>query len=208
MSRIPILIVAVGLAVGAAGAGAWFAARLNAPQLPEHARILSAPRALPEVPATDHTGRSFSRHDYQGRWTLVFFGFTYCPDICPATLQVLAGARRLLADLAEQDQPQVVMISVDPGRDTPARLAEYVPFFDASFRGVQVPDDYLPELSRGFGAAYMYSPLGDDSYTVDHTASLFLVDRQGRLAAVIPTPHTAEGIALDLRRILKLETSR
>jgi protein SCO1/2 len=208
MSRIPILIIAVVLAVGAAGAGAWFAARLNAPELPEHARILSAPRALPEVPATDHTDRPFSRHDYEGRWTVVFFGFTYCPDICPATLQVLAGARRLLADLPERDQPQVVMISVDPGRDTPARLAEYVPFFDASFRGVQVLEDHLPELTRGFGAAYVQSPLGEDSYTVDHTASLFLVDRFGRLAAVIPTPHTAEGIASDLRRILKLETSR
>jgi protein SCO1 len=208
MSRVPMLIIAVVLAAVAAGAGAWFASRLNAPALPEHARILSAPRPLPEVPATAHTGQPFTRQDFEGRWTIVFFGFTYCPDICPATLQVLAGARRLLADLPGRDQPQVVMISVDPGRDTPARLAEYVPFFDASFRGVQVAEDNLPELTRGFGAAYFQTPLGDDSYTVDHTASLFLVDRQGRLAAVIPTPHTAEGIASDMRRILKLETSR
>jgi protein SCO1 len=208
MSRNTTIAVAILLGLCAAIAGAWVAARLSAPEEPEHARVLVTPRPVPDVPSVDHAGAAFGRADFEGRWTLAFFGFTYCPDICPATLQILAGARRMLDDLPEGQRPAVVMISVDPGRDTPARLAEYVPFFHPEFRGLQVPAQHLPELTRGFGAAYAYTPLGDDSYTVDHTASVFLVDPQARVAAVFPTPHTAENIAADMRRILKLETSR
>lgn len=208
MTRPSYLVTAIILAVAAAMAGAWFAARLGAPEQPEHARLLSTPRPLPEVPGVDHTGAPFTRGDLEGHWTLAFFGFTYCPDICPATLHVLASAKRLLADLPAADRPEVLMISVDPGRDSPERLAEYIPFFDPSFRGVRIDDRHLPELARAFGAAYAYSPLGEDGYTVDHTASLFLVDRDARVAGIIPTPHTAEGIAADWRRILKLETAR
>ena len=208
MSKNSFLAVAIVLAVAAAVAGAWFAARLGTPELPEHARMLSTPRPIPAVPATDHTGAPFSAADFQGRWTVAFFGFTYCPDICPTTLHLLAEARRMLDDLPEQDRPEIMMISVDPGRDSPERLAEYVPYFHPEFRGLHVEAQHLPELTRSFGAAYAYSPLGNDSYTVDHTASIFLVDRQGHVAAVFPTPHTAAGIASDMRRIIELEDSR
>jgi len=205
MSKNSFLAVAIVLAVTAAVAGAWFAARLGTPALPEHARMLSTPRPIPAVPATDHAGASFGAEDFQGHWTVAFFGFTHCPDICPTTLHLLANARRALDDLPEEDRPRIMMISVDPGRDTPERLSEYVPYFHPEFRGLHVAAQHLPELTRSFGAAYAYSPLGDDSYTVDHTASIFLVDPQGRVAAVFPTPHTAAGIASDLRRIIELE---
>lgn len=208
MSKNSFLATAIVLAVAAAVAGAWFAARLGTPELPQHARMLSTPRPIPAVPATDHTGAPFGGEDFQGRWTVAFFGFTYCPDICPTTLHLLAEARRMLDDLPENDRPEIMMISVDPGRDVPERLAEYVPYFHPEFRGLHVAAQHLPELTRSFGAAYAYTPVGDDGYTVDHTASIFLVDRQGRVAAVFPTPHTAEGIASDLRRIIELEESR
>jgi protein SCO1 len=208
MSRNTFIAAAIVLAVSAAVAGAWFAAHLAAPQLPEHARILPTPRPLPDVPGTDHAGNPFTRADLEGRWTLTFFGFTYCPDVCPQTLHVLAGARQMLDDLPAQDRPEILMISVDPGRDTPERLAQYVPYFHPEFRGVRVADRHLPELARGFGVAYAYAPLGEDSYTVDHTAALFLVDRQARVAAVFPAPHTAQGVAADLRHIIQLENAR
>lgn len=208
MSKSTFITTAIVLAITAALAGAWFAARLGAPELPEHARLLSTPRPLPDVPMLDHTGAEFRAAEMEGRLSVVFFGFTYCPDICPATLHVLATARQMLDDLPERDRPRVVMISVDPGRDSPERLAEYVPFFHPEFRGLHVEAQHLPEITRAFGAAYAYSPLGEDGYTVDHTASLFIVDRRARVAAVIPTPHTAEGIASDLRRIAKLEKTR
>lgn len=205
MSRHTFIAIAIVLAVAAGVAGAWLAAHLGAPQPPEQARVLTTPRPVPAVPAIDQAGQPFGPEALRGRWTMVFFGFTHCPDICPATLQVLAGARQLLDDLPPEEMPAVVMISVDPGRDTPERLAEYVPFFHPEFHGVHVPAANLAELTRVFGAAYAYSPAGDDSYTVDHTASLFLVDPQARVAAVFPTPHTAAGVASDLRRIIELE---
>ncbi|HKK02498.1 MAG TPA: SCO family protein [Gammaproteobacteria bacterium] len=209
MQKTTFIVIAVVLAVAAAISGAWFAARLGAPPAPpEHARLLSTPRPVPAVPALDHRGADFGRADYEGRWTIVFFGFTHCPDICPTTLNVLAGARRLLDDLPEAARPAVTMISVDPGRDTPERLAEYVPFFHPEFRGVHVAAQHLPELARSFGAAYAYAPLEDENYTVDHTASVFLVDPEARVAGVFPTPHTAEGIATDMRRIMDLENRR
>jgi protein SCO1/2 len=208
MSKNTFLAIAIVLALAAAVAGAWFAARLGTPELPEHARMLSTPRPIPAVPATDHTGAPFGAADFEGRWTVAFFGFTYCPDICPTTLHLLADARRMLDDLPQMDRPEILMISVDPGRDSPERLAEYVPYFHPEFRGLHVEAQHLPELTRSFGAAYAYSPLGNDNYTVDHTASIFLVDRQGHVAAVFPTPHTAAGIASDLRRIIELEDSR
>jgi protein SCO1/2 len=205
MSRNTFIAAGMVLAIAAAVAGAWFAAHLGAPELPQQARVLDTPRPVPAVPATDQSGQPFGVEQLRGHWTIVFFGFTHCPDICPATLQVLAGARKMLDDLPADERPAVAMISVDPGRDTPGRLAEYVPFFHPEFRGIQVAAEHLPELARVFGAAYAYSPAGEDSYTVDHTASLFLVDPQARVAAVFPTPHTAAGIAGDLRRIIKLE---
>lgn len=205
MSRNTFIAVAIVLAIAAGVAGAWFAAHLGAPQPPEQARVLTTPRPVPAVPAVDQAGQPFGPEQLRGHWTVVFFGFTHCPDICPATLQVMAAARRQLDDLPAEERPAVVMISVDPGRDTPERLAEYVPFFHPEFRGVHVPAEHLQQLTRVFGAAYAYSPAGDDSYTVDHTASLFLVDPQARVAAVFPTPHTAAGVASDLRRIIELE---
>ena len=202
------VVAAILLAVFAAVAGAWFAARHSAPAQPTSAQVLTTPRSVPAVPGVDHAGQAFSRADLEGRWSVVFFGFTHCPDVCPATLHVLAGARKLLDDVPAQDLPQVLMISVDPGRDTPERLAEYVPFFHPEFRGLRVADEHLPELTRGFGATYGYAPLGEDSYTVDHTTTLFLVDPQARVAAVLPGPHTAEGVATDLYRIIMLENAR
>jgi protein SCO1 len=208
MTRPAFISVAILLAVSAAAAGAWLAQRLGNPAAPEQARMLATPRPLPAVPITDHMGARFDRDGFEGRWTLAFFGFTHCPDVCPATLQVLAAARGQLEDLPPSERPAVVMISVDPGRDTPERLAEYLPYFHPEFRGLNVAAEHLPELTRAFGAAYAYAPAGEDSYSVDHTASLFLVDPAARVAAVFPTPHTADGIATDLRRIIAMEKNR
>lgn len=205
MKRPALLAAVIVLAVSAAAAGAWLAARLSGPEMPEQAHLLDTPRPVPDVPSIDHHGRPFGLAGFQDRWSLVLFGFTHCPDVCPATLQTLAGARRMLADLPPGQQPEIVMISLDPGRDSPARLAEYVPFFDPAFRGLSVADEHLPELARGFGVAYAYLPAGEDSYTVDHTISMFLVDPAAHIVAVFPAPHTSQGIATDLRRILALE---
>ena len=191
------------IGAAAAASGAWLAARMAEPEAPVSARILTTPRDIPDVPMTAHDGRAFGPEDFHGRWTFVFFGFTHCPDVCPTTLQVLAGTADALADLSGEARPGVVLVSVDPGRDTPEQLARYVPFFDPDFTGVWVPAEHLAELTRAFGAAYAYVPAGEDGYTVDHTASIFLVGPDARIAAVFTTPHTADGVARDYRRILE-----
>jgi protein SCO1/2 len=95
-----------------------------------------------------------------------------------------------------------MMISVDPGRDSPEQLARYVPHFDPSFTGVSVAAEHLPSLTAAFGVAYAYVPAGDADYSVDHTAAVFLVDPETRVAAVFLAPHEPESMAEDYRRIL------
>lgn len=168
----------------------------------EAAAVYAAPRPLPAFELTADDGSRFDRARLLGRYTLVFFGFTNCPDLCPTTLAELARAERLLADLPAARRPQVVMVSVDPARDTPELLHRYVPHFDPAFVGLTGEDRAIGELARALGAAYQRGPVQDGSYAVDHTAALFLVDPQARLAAVFPTPHVAATIAADYRRIV------
>lgn len=203
-STLRIALVVLVAVVGAL-AGMWFA-RVWAPgplEL-EHATMFPAGRPLPQVELVDHEGKPFGPDRLRGRWSILFFGFTHCPDVCPSTLATLAAARRQLAELPATEQPAVVLVSVDPQRDTVARLAEYVRFFDPSFTGVTGDPAALSTLTRELGVAVIVGePDESGQYTIDHTATLFLVDPQGRLAAIFGTPHTPAGIAQDYRSILR-----
>ena len=197
-------LLAAGLV--AALAGAWLArAWLGAPGGPPATRaaaVYTEPRPLPAFELVAHDGSRFDRARFLGHHTLVLFGFTNCPDLCPTTLVELARAERLLADLPAARRPVVVMVSVDPGRDSPAVLAAYVPHFDPAFVGVTGADPDIATLAAALGAAYQRGPERDGSYAVDHTAALFLIDPEARLLAVFPTPHEAATIAHDYRAIL------
>ncbi len=191
----------LALALAALTAGALFASHLRRADPPEQARLLQAPRALPDFVLTDHRGNRLLPADLEGDWRWLFFGFTHCPDVCPTTLHTLARASELLSDLPQDEQPQVMMISVDPMRDDPEQLSKYVPFFDPGFLGATGDMEDLQRLASTVGAAFSYIPT-EDGYTVEHTASLFLIDPEGRLSAVFTTPHTAEGLARDYRRVI------
>ena len=135
-----------------------------------------------------------------GHWTLLFFGYTQCPDVCPGTLGMLSEALRGLGD---QPPPQVLFISVDPARDTPALLAQYVPSFDPRFVGAAGSDTGLAELVRHLGVRYeRHAPGAAGQYTVDHTASVFLLDPQARLKAVFSPPHEAPAVAAALAGLI------
>ena len=205
MSRRSQYLILSAVAVVAAALGVAAARWSTAPVGPEHALLLETPRELPAFSLVDHHGRPFELTSLSGRWTLVFFGFTHCPDVCPSTLFTLKQVSESLADLAEQDRPAVVMISVDPGRDTPEKLASYVPYFDPGFIGVTGDMPQIMSLTKAMGVAFAYTPLtdGGEGYSVDHTASIFLLDPQGRLAAIFGTPHAAERIVGDYRRVLE-----
>jgi len=135
----------------------------------------------------------------------MFFGFTHCPDVCPTTLFTLARSIDLLRDLPAADIPQVILVSVDPGRDTPETLASYVPYFHPDFLGITGDMAAILALTQAMGVAFAYTPIEgpDGGYAVDHTASIFLVNPAGQLTAIFGTPHSAEDIAHDYRLIME-----
>jgi protein SCO1/2 len=202
--RRALLVVLAGLAAALGGgyAARHFLARQAAAPLTEVAAVYGAPRPLPEFSLVAHDGTRFDRGRFAGHWTLVYFGFTNCPDACPTTLTALALVRRDLANLPRAQLPQVVMVSVDPERDTPARLAAYVPHFDPSFIGVTGTPAAIEALTRALGVAVQAGPVVDGAYTVDHTAAVFLIDPEVRVAAIFPTPHVPRTVAGDYRQIV------
>lgn len=204
-SWIVVLITAAALA-GAAVAQLLTRAD-HAPPALERATLFEAPRPLPEFSLVDQRGERFGRERLSGHWTLLFFGFTHCPDVCPTTLATLAEARRRLVGLASGDIAEVVFASVDPGRDTPAVLAQYVAHFDRSFTGVTGDPKSMDTLTGHLGVAAMIgAAAADGSYTVDHTAAVFLIDPDAAYTAVFGAPHDAGAIARDYSSIVAART--
>ncbi len=126
----------------------------------------------------------------------MFFGYTYCPDICPLTLALL---QEVYGQLAEADRAvtQIVLVSVDPQRDTPARLREYLAYFNPDFVGLTGSEAALTEFSRQMGALFIKPDTSETYYTVDHSARIFLVGPTGATVALFSPPYTAAGILSD-----------
>lgn len=166
------------------------------------ATVLTPARPLPEISLVDQAGAEFDGSRLKNRWSLLFFGFTRCPDVCPATLGVLAQVNKSLADLPAGARPQVVLVSVDPQRDTPEQLAAYVRFFDPSFTGVTGTQNAIDAFTRALGVPFAISKTANGDYTVDHSAAIFLIDPRGAMRALFSTPHEPAVIASDYRRIV------
>ncbi len=199
-------LVVLGLAVaGLVGFGAylWSLPTPWSPEVGFGAQVLAVPRKLPDFALVDHRGRPFGHARLEGRWSLLYFGTTSCPDVCPATLQILAA----LGEYADAAPPvQRVFVSVDPLRDTPARLAAYVGYFDPQLLGVAGPLPEIGRLTRAVGAMHQRGRAvgGSRSYRVDHAASLFLVDPQARLYAILDEPVNADAFADLVRKVQAL----
>ena len=164
---------------------------------------LTPSRALPEFSLLDHHGRPFTPRAFLGHWSILFFGYTNCPDFCPTTLTTLAAMERRLRDEHAPQRPQVVFVSVDAGRDTPAQLEKYVPYFDPEFIGVTAPDQPTIEaLARELGVAVSLRPQPGGGYAVDHSGALFVIDPTARVAAILTGPYTAQALAADFARLL------
>jgi protein SCO1/2 len=144
----------------------------------------------------------FGNAQLAGHWSFVFFGYTQCPDICPTALALMKEVRKMLAAVLPAPTFQVVFVSVDPRRDTPQLLGEYMAAFDPSFIGVSGTDAALSPLTKSLGVYYQRNDTADPRiYTVDHSAAIYLVDPQGRLAAVFSPPQEASKMAANFRRI-------
>lgn len=128
----------------------------------------------------DHTGKPRTLADFKGKVVLLFFGYTHCPDVCPTTLAEAAGAMQELGPRA--DRVQVLFVTVDPERDTPALLARYVPSFHPSFLGLHGDAKQLADTARDFKVFVQKTPAGSPGeYLIDHSAGTFVFDAQGRL---------------------------
>lgn len=168
-----------------------------------HGTVLQSPTPVPEVKLTAHTGRPVSLHDLRGRVLLIYFGYTYCPDACPATMAELAAAVEELSP-EQRAQVQVILISTDPERDTPARLANYVTHFSPSFLGMTGSQEELKAVAAPFGVYFEKgAQLGGDDYLVDHTASVFAVDKEGNLRLIYSFATPSEDIVADLRHLVR-----
>jgi protein SCO1 len=153
------------------------------------------PRLISGFVMSDHLGRRADLSNLKGGWSLLFFGFTTCPDVCPTTLSVLNEAIS-----AFDDPPTVVMVSVDPDRDTPERLAQYVPAFNPEFIGYTGTFEETVKLATQLNIAFGKVPgLVPGSYLIDHSASLVLIDPDGRYAGFIKAPHNASKIQRVIR---------
>jgi protein SCO1/2 len=195
--------ILLGLFALGALAGLYFtsgATRYPGPQI--YGTVLNPPRALADFSLTDHRGNIFDRNSLQGDWTLMFFGYTHCPDICPTTLQTLAQARRIAgADHA----PRIVFVSVDPERDSAEKLATYIAYFDPSLIGVSGERARLDTFTRDLGILHMKGePKADGGYLVDHSASIFLFNPKGELRALFSAPHDAARLADDLKTLRRM----
>jgi protein SCO1 len=147
----------------------------------------------------DQNGQPFSDRDLKGKSFLVFFGFTHCPDVCPTTLFEISEVLRNLGP--EADHTAALFISVDPERDTPAAMKDYLSNFDPHIRGLTGDAAALDAVAKAYRVYYKKVPLGGD-YTMDHTAIVYLMDKAGRFVAPINMRRTTDLVAADLRKQL------
>lgn len=202
--RVPVFLLVVVAAI-AAGLGLWLGLRGHAPPQPppmQSAQVYPQPRPLPAFALTQSDGKPLTVADWQGRYTLVFFGYTRCPDICPTTLATLHRALQQLRAQEPGTQVQVDFISVDPQHDTLPRLAAYVRAFDPGFIGATGPDAQLQPLTRALGVVYARTPDGHGGESIDHSGVVVLIDPHGRELAVFLPPLRAAAIADDLARLI------
>lgn len=193
-------------ALAAITTGAWFSLQLaSPPPVPTTATILPASSELPEFSLLDQSGQTIGRDVFEGQWDLLFFGFTQCPDICPLTLQVLAEAQRQLADAGQQPLPRIVLVSVDPERDTPDVIGQYVDHFAADSLGITGSMDELRKLTNSLGIFFEKSGPDEENYSVAHSAVVLLIDPDGRFQALFGSPHLAENFVHDLPIIMNAQ---
>jgi protein SCO1/2 len=187
------------VAVVAIGTGAWLSSLVMAPAPSlSTATVLPAPADLPDFSLVDQNGSTIGRDGFRDHWSLVFFGFTHCPDICPLTLQVLASARQQLAAAGQQPLPRIVLVSVDPERDTPEVMKQYVGYFGDDVVGITGELDEIRKLTNGLGIFFEKSRLDEENYSVDHSAVVIVLNPEGQFQALFSAPHEASNFVNDL----------
>ncbi|MCY1268039.1 hypothetical protein D3C76_877440 [compost metagenome] len=163
--------------------------------------MLSQPRNVPSLQFQDQDGKPFDTASLKGRWNLLFFGYTFCPDVCPTTLAQLRELEgKLPPDV--RAQLQVVLVSVDPHRDTPQRLKEYLGFFNAGFQGITGSDENIQKLANALSIPYIPPDTSKPNYTVDHSGNLVVIGPDGMQLGFIRAPLNNAKLSAQLPALL------
>ncbi len=208
MNKFAIALVAIA----ALGAGLFFGNRQSAPDLSELSGFsFPEPEALADVGLVDHNNEPLSEADFLDQWTFIYVGYTFCPDYCPMTLTTLNQMHTLLT---EEDGPQAttLLVSVDPERDTPEHLKNYVKYFNESFIGATGTPEEIRKFADQVSAVYSVpEPENRDdpkNYLVDHSSSVILINPEAEVQAIFTPPQTAEALAKDFHLLVAHHESR
>lgn len=169
---------------------------------PEYSTVLTKPIKLDEFMLTADDDSVFSNQSLKDKWSLLFFGYTHCPDVCPLTLHQLAQANKELADKLDST-PDIIMVSVDPDRDTSEILQKYVRSFGENVSGVTGKNEELDKLTSQLGIFYNANKHEGENYSVNHSAAVILINKNAEFHAVFSAPHSIEHFVSDLPLILK-----
>ncbi|NND82778.1 MAG: copper chaperone PCu(A)C [Gammaproteobacteria bacterium] len=203
MQKSTIALVLVAVAAVAIGVGVQQASDKPA-TLPEFTNTIMLPQSRPfsKFRLVDHHGHEFGPQQLRDYWSILFFGFTHCPDVCPTTLATLAQVKQQMQAKGQWGNYRVLMVSVDPNRDSVERLAEYVPYFDDEFVGITGDLPTLTEFARQAGVVFARrGEVNERDYDVDHSAALILVNPKGQWAGAIPAPQRRDQIIDDLAKL-------
>ena len=207
-----ILVIALAAALGLWAAQRWFAHPVAGPRL-QVVKLFEQPRELPAYSLQQSDGTQLVPGELKGHWTVVFLGFTHCPDVCPTTLAQLAQAQKQWATLPDATRPRVLFVSVDPERDTPDRIGEYAHAFHKDTLAATADLPALEAFARSLSLVFMKVPAPDgtppDQYSVDHSAALAVLDPQARMAGMVPqsqdAPLDPQAVAADLLALTRAD---
>jgi protein SCO1/2 len=170
----------------------------------------SDPKDISDFNLVHQSGKPFTRENLRGKWNFLYFGYTYCPDVCPMTLSQLNAVDQRLAQQGLDQDTAYLMISVDPRRDTPERLGQYVTYFNKNFQGATGTPEELEKLAKQLGIFYKLNDQEDaENYTVDHSSAIILIDPDIKLRAIFTHPDQPDSLIADFTQIrTRYQTTR
>ncbi|MEO8002265.1 MAG: SCO family protein [Arenimonas sp.] len=202
-------ILYIILAAFTAGFGLWAAQNLfnkqqvkPAPAL-QTVRMFSQAREIPDFALQTASGETVNKAYLGKHWTMVFLGFTHCPDVCPTTLGELSKAQKTWEDLPESTRPRLLFVSVDPARDTPKAIAEYAAFFHKDTLTATAQEPALADFAQSIALVYAKVPMDNGDYTMDHSATIVVLNPLGNEVGIIRPPFVPEKIAADFIALSK-----
>ncbi len=207
--------ILLGAALLALGLGLWFgqtsepviSGSKNFNKINQYTSITQYPQAkvIADFELHESNGETFNLERLRGRWSLLFFGYSQCPDICPTTLSSMAAIyQNLETEFIADDLPNIVFVSIDPERDQLEQLGSYIRFFHPNFLAATGEHSQLEALTRQLGLLYTIEAhdAGVTDYLVDHSSGIVLLNKEGYLHGLLPTPHEVEQISSDLTQLL------